>query len=260
MEKSKKKSLRLVLAAIMVLIFFQLLGIFNFFEQGLVKILVPLQIYFYHLGSSLSQITELQDIISENNKLKEEFSKFSIDYIKLASLEAENDYFRSELNYLKKNSYRFQMANIIGRLPLNDQILIINKGKNDGLVPGLAVTVAQGVIVGKILKADDQTSFVELLTNTQSSLAAGFASQSGTNGLVVGKAGLNLVMDFITQDQKIPEQEVVVTSGLEELIPKGLLIGEVGEVQSQVGQIFKQAKVIPVFNYQNLQTLTVILN
>jgi len=162
-------------------------------------------------------------------------------------------------NKKDQNNFKYQISNIIGRMPLNEQVVIIDKGNSSGLIPGLAVTVSQGVIVGKVLKVEETRSFVELLTNTQSSLAVGFGSQSGTNGLVVGKAGLNLIMDYIPQNQEITDHEVVITSGLEELIPQGLLVGEVSEITSQVGQIFKQAKVIPPFNYKNLQILTVIL-
>jgi len=220
---------------------------------------MPIQRNFYNLGSSLGQIVNLNEIVAENNKLQEEIAKLSIDYVRLASLEAENEYFRSELNYLNQNNFKYQISNIIGRMPLNEQVVIIDKGNSSGLIPGLAVTVSQGVIVGKVLKVEETRSFVELLTNTQSSLAVGFGSQSGTNGLVVGKAGLNLIMDYIPQNQEITDHEVVITSGLEELIPQGLLVGEVSEITSQVGQIFKQAKVIPPFNYKNLQILTVIL-
>ena len=69
-----------------------------------------------------------------------------------------------------------------------------------------------------------------------------------------------MLLDLIPQDQEINIGDLVITSGLENNIPRGLLIGEVVEVISQVGQIFKQAKIIPPFNYQNLQTLTLIIN
>lgn len=259
MGKYKKKPLGLFLTAIIVLIFFHYLGFLKFFEKAFLSLTMPIQRNFYNLGSSLGQIVNLNEILAENNKLQEEIAKLSIDYVRLASLEAENEYFRSELNYLNQNNFKYQISNIIGRMPLNEQVVIIDKGNSSGLVPGLAVTVSQGVIVGKVLKVEENRSFVELLTNTQSSLAVGFGSQSGTNGLVIGKAGLNLIMDYIPQNQEITDHEVVITSGLEELIPQGLLVGEVSEITSQVGQIFKQAKVIPPFNYKNLQILTVIL-
>ena len=259
MDKYTKKPLRLALAAIIALIFFHYLGVLGLLEQGLMKIFLPAQKSFYRFGQSLGQISQLEAIIKENSKLQEEIAKLSIDYVKLASLEAENKYLRSELDYLNAHDYSYQMANIVSRLPFNDQVIMLDKGRTEGLVEGLAVTLNQGIIVGKVLKVEENQAYVALLTDAQSSLAVSFGSQSGTAGLVEGRAGLNLVMDYIPQNQDIAPNEAVVTSGLEELIPQGLLVGWVGEVNSQVGQIFKQAKIIPPFNYQNLQTVTVIL-
>jgi len=260
MNKSSKSSLKYVLAVVILLIFFHYLGFLNFLEQGVIKVLLPVQETFYNWGSSISKIVHLNEISKENQKLREEIARLSVDYVQLANLEAQNNYFRSELDYLQNENFEFKLAQVIGRLPLNNQILIINQGHLNGLKEGLAVTVSEGIVVGKILSVEENRAYVELLTNTQSSLAVSLSNLSGTSGLIKGKAGNSLSMEFIPQSEFIEVGDMVISSGLEELIPRGLLVGEVSEVTSQVGQIFKQAKVIPPFSYQNLQTLTVIIS
>jgi len=259
MEKLKKRQVKIVLAAILVLIFFHYLGLFNKFEQGLLKLVYPLEQLLYRWGSNFGQLVHFSEVYQENQRLREEVARLSVDYVKLESLMTENKYLRAELHYLKENKYHYQLADIIGRLPYNDQVLIINQGKKAGLKEGLAATVAQGVIIGKIFKVEETRTYVELLTSTQSHLAVSLASFSGTNGLLQGRAGNNLLIDFIPQTQEVKVGELIITSGLEELIPRGLLVGEISEVISQVGKIFKQAKVNLPFNYQNLQTLTIII-
>ncbi len=259
MRKLGKSPLRFGLAIVVLLIFFHYVGFLAFFEQAIIKLSLPLQQTFYNWGSSFNKIVHLNDLSQENQRLQDELARLSIDYIKLASLESENEYLRSELNYLKQENYQYQLANIVSRLPFNDQIVIIDQGTLKGLKEGLAVTVSQGVIVGKVLKVEENMSYVELLSSIQSNLAVSLSQFSGTNGLIKGKAGISLLMDFIPQDQEVKKGDLVISSGLEEQIPKGLLVGEVSEVISQLGQIFKQAKVISPFNYQNLQTLTIIL-
>jgi len=259
MGKLKGKSLFLVVAVIILLIFFHILGPLSPIENFLINLTIPIQRSFYNLGLSLNKITHLNEINKENDNLRNKLSELSIDYVKLSSLESENDYLRSELDYLTFNNYQFVLADIIGRTEINDQVLIINKGSSHGLVEGMAATVSRGVIIGKVVSVEKERSFIELLTSVESQLAVSLGNLNETNGLVIGQAGNSMLFDLVPQDQSINQNDLVVTSGLEKHIPRGLLIGQVAEVISQVGQIFKQAKISAPFNYQNLQTLTIII-
>ena len=260
MEKIKGKSLFIVVAVIILLIFFHIIGILGPVERFIVKVTLPIQRSFYNLGMSLNKISNLNEISSENDRLRNKLSELNIDYVKLSSLESENNYLKDELNYLNTKNYQFVLADIIGKTEINNQVLIINKGSLDGVKEGIAATVSEGVVIGKVAKVEKSRSFIELLTSTQSQLAISLGNLNETNGLVIGQAGNSMLLDLIPQDQEINIGDLVITSGLENNIPRGLLIGEVVEVISQVGQIFKQAKIMPPFNYQNLQTLTLIIN
>jgi rod shape-determining protein MreC len=166
---------------------------------------------------------------------------------------------KRELNYLKSNKFDYLLADVVGKQLYNDQILVINKGTDQGLRENLAVTVGQGIVIGKIISALPQRSEVRLLTSPNSELAVTLNQEVGTNGVVKGKAGNGLAMEFIPQNLKINDGDLVVTSGLEENIPRGLLVGKINGVESLVGRVFQKADVLPPFNYQNLQFLTIIL-
>ncbi len=258
MRKPKKGYFLIALVVIVLLIFFHSVGWLGTVEKGVISFISPLQSTFYKWGIGFTSFRNYRLIMDENEKLRIEISRLGVDYIKLSNLEAENDFLRKELNFLKEKDFTFEIASVIGRQPYNDQIIIINKGTNDGLEVGLAATVNQGVIVGKIMEAEPDRAYVELLTNIESQLAVSLSHLTGTNGLLIGRVGNSLLVDLIPQDKDIQEDDIVITSGLEEKIPRALLIGRINEVESLVGQIFKRARVSPAINYQGLQTLSII--
>lgn len=259
MNKKKQKFAGVFLAA-GLLIFFSALGWLKTPEAWLAKTLAPVEQKFYGWGLNLSALKNYQKTNEENLRLKNELADLSVDYLKLSQLEAENGYLKKELNFLNSSDQRWVLAKVIGQQPLNDNVLIINAGQDRGLRTGQAVTVSQGVIIGKIFSAEQNRSFVQLLTDTSARLAVSFGSGAqGTNGLLMGQAGNSLLIDLIPQSENVLENQTVVTSGLEEQVPRGLLVGQISQVEQKVGQIFKQARVNPPFSYHNLNVLTVIL-
>jgi len=258
--KSVNKKFNGFVAVAILLIFFGALGWLKYPEVWLAKILAPVEAKFYSWGLNLTALKNYHQTNEENLRLKSELADLSVDYLKLSELEAANRYLKNELDFLGSANHRWQMAKVIGQLPLNDKVLIIDAGLNHGLRPGLAVTVSQGVIIGKISQVEQNRSFIQLLTDTSSRLAVSFGSQTGgTNGLLMGQAGSSLLIDLIPQSELVQEKQTVITSGLEELVPRGLLVGQISQVEQRVGQIFKQARVNPPFSYHNLDVLTIIL-
>jgi len=212
----------------------------------------------YNLGNSFFNFINYRKIATDNTNLKNDLAKLSLDYVKLNNLITENDYLRKELSFLHEKKYDYVMVNVIGKQPFNDQILILDKGTNDGLSVNQPVTVGQGIIVGKIINVEKDRSWLELLTSPDGKLAVSLAQINGTAGLLTGQIGNNLLMEQISQDREVKENDLVITSGLEEKIPRGLVVGYVNQVESLAGQIFKQARILPAITYQNLQILTVI--
>lgn len=257
MKKSRKNIFLIIIVVIILLIFFHSLGFLVVFENYLVKLITPLQAKFYQWGLGFTSFANYRSLVEENSRLREEITKLNIDFIKLASLEAENEYLKKELDFLREKDYHYKLAKVIGHLPFNEQVLIINQGADANLKAGFAATVNQGVIVGKLIKIEKDRSFVELLTNTKSQLAVTLSHLTGTNGLLKGRAGNSLLIDLIPFNKEVQVDDLVITSGLEE-VPRGLLVGKINQVESVAGQIFKQARVTPSLNYQNLQILTII--
>ncbi|PIT90764.1 MAG: rod shape-determining protein MreC [Candidatus Komeilibacteria bacterium CG10_big_fil_rev_8_21_14_0_10_41_13] len=258
MRVFKKNQLTAVIAVIILLIFFHFIGLLPILKNSLVNLFTPVQKVFFNWGSALAGLGDYNQLAEENESLRREISRLGVDYVKLSALTEENSYLKAELGFLESESFDYVLASVAGLEPFNDEVVIINQGLEAGLAEGQAVTLHQGVIVGKIIRVEASRAFVQLLTDRGSQLAVSLENNSETSGLLKGNVANNLLIDLIPQDKEIAEGDLVITSGLEEKIPRGLLVGRVGQVDQVVGQIFKQAKINPLVSYHNFNLVTVI--
>ena len=137
--------------------------------------------------------------------------------------------------------------------------ILIDRGTDDGVKPDMAVIVGDGVIVGKVFTADRASSTVLLLTDIRSRLGAEIQNAARTQGIVQGKQGLSLEMRLIPQDQDVSTDDVVVTSGIEPLVPSGLVVGRVQDVQTEERNPFKTASIAPPVSYDRLDVVAVLV-
>lgn len=176
----------------------------------------------------------------------------------LLELREENTKLRKELNFYERTRYPIITARVIGRVKENNILfLILNRGKNDNIRIGQPVVV-DGVLAGKITKVRDSTSVVVPLTAPTIKTAATFAGNEKTNGIVEGEFNVNLVMRFIPKDIEIGHGATVVTSGLEEHIPSGLIIGTIEYLKSNLEELFQTAYLNAPVRLEEIRIVSVI--
>jgi len=176
-----------------------------------------------------------------------------------ALLEEENEILRTQLNFFARNRYDHIGADVIGRTidPLGT-ILTLNRGKSDGVYEGHPVMVGDGVFVGVVINTFDKSSFVRLINDNNSKVGATLLNKDRTIGLVEGGYGLGVRMNFIPQNELVSPGDIVVTSGLTDNIPRGLLIGTVEFVEKQPHEPFQQAVLNPLADLSYLTIVSVL--
>jgi len=240
------------------------LGVLRPLENVFFKIVAPIEKRLYDRASFVSHIQRNwihhRAVIAENTSLRQELEKNYIDRAALNALNAENQLLRDELGFRKSRQFNTVAAEIITGVsdPIS-QAVIIDRGKNDGIDVGYAVVTSGGVLVGKVVEARDAVSKVLLLTDTTSKIAATVQNQTQTAGLIEGQFGLSIAMTDIPQDQDIKAGDLVVTSGLEGQIPRGLLIAYIESVSQVESAIFKTAVLTPIASFKNLSHVLVII-
>lgn len=190
----------------------------------------------------------------ENKNLQEQLGKLISENASLQKQLAETKAQAQQGAYLDPQTYKTITARPIGL----SRYLNIDKGAKDGIKLNQAV-VFQDNFLGQIKNVGEKTSSVLLSTDPDSKIAAFSINKEGkAKGITIGQFGAEILMDKILHDEKISAGDLVYSEGLEDFLPRGLVLGQVKEVLTRENEIFKQAKVKPIFDLRDLDVVFII--
>jgi len=198
----------------------------------------------------------------ENRQLKETVSRLSILNRSYEEAQMENERLRSlvAMSELISKDTDFSMigARVTARTPeFLANILYIDRGSKHGLRVNLPVISGNG-IVGRVVLVTERYSQVQLLTNPDASIGA-MLDESRTPGILTGTGDALLTMNYISNTLPVKVGEVVLSSGLDGVFPKGIVIGEV-VVSERGNDIFREIKVKPAIDLIRLEEVAVLLD
>lgn len=247
-----------------LLVFFHYIGILLPAEAALSKMLNPVYKYFYAAGAKVNSAYDSQarqtDLLAELARLKELNQKLTAENTQLKLLDEENQLLRQYLNFLTEKKSRYVLANVISRgEDLQPQIITVDKGLRDGLYAGLGVLNSKGVIIGKTFLIKDNISEIYLTISPSCKLAAMAQNKNRTSGIVAGNLGLTMKMDLIPQTEEVKIGDTIITSGLEQGVPRGLLIGTVAALNRENNELWQSATIEPIANMNDLSIVSILL-
>jgi rod shape-determining protein MreC len=264
LEKRKNNLYRLYLIAVVILlIFLGAIGVLTKAEKYFLSSYGYVQnktyVFILKLKSSFINYSEAQNLKSENEKLNEEVSRLNYDVSQLQAYKIENEKLRAALNFKEEKGYDLITTNVIGRDTNQANTLVINKGTKDGIEIGYAAIVDNGIIIGKIIDVKDYLATILLLPDKQSQLIVSTESSNKSIGLAEGEYGLSIKINLISQDLDIKEGDIIISSGTENFIPRGLIIGKINRVISQENELFKSATLKPLADYNDISIVSIII-
>ncbi len=227
-------------------------------------VFTPIQKVFYQMGEEISDffssISEIGTLRATNEKLQKEVEKLRKENIQLQELMNENKRLKEALNFKTENvELDLKLATITGKNSGNwFNIFTIDKGKNEGIKPGMAVLDERGNMVGQITEVGDNWAKVLAIIDRDSSVSA-VAVRTRDNGVVRGDSNGGLIMIYLPLDAELIEGDVVTTSGMSRF-PKGLIIGKVSKVTRDPGSLLKQAVIEPAADFERLEYVFVVTN
>src|SRR5919197_990205 len=156
-----------------------------------------------------------------------------------------------------RSDLRMTAAEIIGAAATPDfRTLTIDKGTRDGLRPDMSVIAPAGV-VGRIVMPSARAAKVQLLLD-RNAAAGAIIERSRAQGVVVGTGEDRLRMENVSEASDIVVGDVVVTSGIEGIYPKGFIIGRVDTVEKN-GPSYRSITVKPAVDFSSLEEVLVVL-
>jgi rod shape-determining protein MreC len=192
----------------------------------------------------------------ENRDLRRELATTRSQLQQVAEYAEESERLRRLLDFKGHTPFQTVAAEIIAFSPgASANAILIDKGTDFGLTPDLAVITPAGV-VGKTVSVYHHNSQVLLLTDPSSGVGA-ILERSRGQGVLKG-AGNNLCqLDYIMNEELVSPGDSAVTSGLDQIYPKGLPLGTVLKVGD--GNIYKTIVVRPAAKLDTLETVLVVL-
>jgi rod shape-determining protein MreC len=230
--------------------------------RGLVmEALAPLQIAAARLADGGAGIFhdyfDLVGVQRENARLRAELAREETQRARLAELEAENLHLSVMLELKQALALGSAAANVIGGDASGlARTLVLAGGADQGFEAGMAVLSTEGV-VGKLIAVGPSSSRVLLINDHNSALDA-FDQRSRVRGIVAGVVDDGLVMKYVDRSEEVKSGDTIVTSGLDGIFPRGLLVGEVTAVVREGPGLFLTVNIAPAADFRRLEQVLVI--
>jgi len=260
-----KKTYRFFLAVAVLLIFLNIIDFSSLGQRALFKIMYPGSFFIKNFTSFSSLDTKSKTELIENiSSLEKDIESSQAELARLYSLEEENKKLRQYLKFFEENSYEYVLAKVLWQenllnLSSYNQNIIINKGEKDGLMVGLAVVNESGVIIGKIIEVNETNSRVCLINNNFCKMAVSINNSNSSIGLAEGDLGLSVKLNFVSQNEIVNVGDMIITSGLEKDIPRGLAVARINNIEQEVNDIWQNVNAEALFNINNLNIVSVII-
>jgi rod shape-determining protein MreC len=201
----------------------------------------------------------LRGVRAENRQLKDQIEQMRIEQVRLSEDAAQARRLQTLLAFKEQFISRTVAAQVIGSSGSDlSRIVYIDKGEDDGIKRDMAVMTSDG-IVGKILQVYKNPSVSQvLLISDQSSGVGAILEKSRLQGVLRGTANGEVVLERVMSDEQVPVGETVLTSGGDQVFPKGLPVGSVTAVGSGK-DLFLNIKIKPTANLSKLEEVLVLV-
>ena len=240
----------------------------NIISSGVGSVISPLQKIVYTVNEkvkgSFDFFINFSNVKKENEELTAKNAELENKLIEYERMKDENTRLREMFDYSQTNAnYDYLGCNIIGYSGGNiSNGYIIDKGTKDGVEKDMVVITPAG-LVGKVTKASSSFAIVQTILNENIAVAAMVESTDETTGILQGitdSKNKNLTeLSNIPIESAIKEGDKILTSGLGEMYPKEIRIGEVISVEVDNVGIMKRAVVKPYVDFNKLEELFVVV-
>lgn len=210
------------------------------------------------IGNVWGRYVYLVGASTDNERLAARVEELEGQLSVLKEFERENDRLRQLLNFSVEHGFRSIGASVIGSDPSGwIRGIVIDRGSAQGVQPGMAVVHSKG-IVGQVVSVSSNSSRV-LLVNDHSSGVDAVVQGSRARGVVEGAGERMCELKFITPETPVKVGDVAITSGMDRVFPKGLVVGTISDVNVQTGGLFQTVEVKPAVDFSRLEEVLVVL-
>jgi len=199
----------------------------------------------------------LQHVQAENETLRRTMQEMQVQLQQERALAQRTESLRRLLELRDRAGLQTAAAEVIAAGASPDfRTLTIDKGASDGLDRDMAVISPAGV-VGRVILSSPLASKVQLIIDRNAAVGA-LIERTRAQGLVLGLGNATLQMEYVPGTADVKPGDLVVTSGIDGIYPKGFVIGTVDLVDRGPGT-FHAITVVPSVDFSRLEEVLVVL-
>lgn len=200
----------------------------------------------------------LVGVNKKNGELADEVRKLRTEIVSLKEKELENRRLKRVLELKNRLDFPTVVAQVIGQDASGFfRTILINKGSDEGVLPDMAVTVPEG-IVGKINRSSAVMAQVMMITDPSMSVDCR-VERTRDRGLLTGSYSYSCLLQYVNKEADLKNGDLVVTSGLDGIFPRGLVVGTLQSVRLSEHGLFQEAVVNPSAKLSEIEEVIVIL-
>jgi rod shape-determining protein MreC len=233
-------------------------------DNLLISAAAGMQKHFYYFSKGSRTIVDRYVLLVNAEKERDELFK-EVAYLKtkvaaLQEVELENNRLRESLRFGEKISEPLVAAHVIAHDASTDYFGIrIDKGKDDGVRPGMGVISPSG-LVGRVLRTSAKYSDVLALVDPTSNIDA-IIQRSRARGIISGQSKtLTCRLKYVDRAEDVAVNDLVVSSGFNSIFPKGLVIGYVSNVIPDPNGILQTVVVKSAVDIYRLEEVFIVLS
>ena len=187
------------------------------------------------------------------------YKRIELEKIFIDELLNENRRLREILQLKQRSPYSFRrVARIIRMEPVGwPTTILIDSGKEELIRKGMTVLDKNGSLVGRVIRVNGNTSLVMTLLHPESKVS-GLIQRTREVGILVGGHPGILELKYLPKESEMKRGDVMLTSGLSTLYPKGLPIGKVLKVRGVNSFLFLDITINPAVSFSKLEEVLII--
>ena len=241
-----KKLVIILLGIVIAFALFQ--GIVNYGVEIISYVVFPVQKKIYEAGSYIKDtsdaVAKYKQILEENEVLKEQNIKYERAMTCNRQLLNENIRLRRILNMKEEKELNIRVAKVNFKNHNNlYERFYVDLGKKDNIKRNMIVLSEDNKLIGRIGRVYSDYSVVDMITGENSNVSG--LSESNMLGIVKGsnEDDGTLYFEPNTFQNTLQVGEKIYTSGISDIYPKGIYIGEISEIDDARGDVFRSIKV-----------------
>ena len=210
------------------------------------------------ISDAWSRYLFLVGIEEENKNLKKKIDDLKAQLILYQEGYLEAERLRNLLALKDDYNFKFVTACVIGREQVAlSKTVVINKGTAHGLNAGMPVLAGSG-LVGRVIDVSWHAAKILLLIDESSNIDA-IVQRNRTQGIIRGAGSQGYVLKYISKTQDVEEGDVIISSGIGGVFPKGMMIGQVSRIDKQEAGLFLKINVVPSVDFSKLEEVLVLI-